>query len=214
MVSGTQFAGIWTDDNNDETLFRIRYANSTTIGGLFTATGGNIYIAPSDKLIQALDVSDIRKTAYIGTDANGNNYVNKFYASSRGGRAVDLKACRTAEMYLIRAESYAKKSSPDVLAGGMDLNTLRANRITGYVDESFFNAYNLKVATIEERYKELAFEGFRFFDLKRCSLPVQRLSSDASAAWQNLEVGSFRFVLPVPNSEILANPNMQQNSGY
>ena len=214
LVSGGQFEAIWTDDVTDEVLFRIRYATSTGIGALWTTTGGNVDIAPSDKLIAAYDPNDARANAYIGTNAAGKKYVNKFYASSRGGRVVDMKACRTAEMYLIRAEANARKSAPDLSASAADLNALRSNRISGYTNETFTNVTTLIDAIMQERYKELAFEGFRFWDLKRNDLPVERLSSDANAEWQTLATGNYRFVLPIPNSELLANPNMVQNDGY
>lgn len=213
LTTGTAFSGIWTDANTNETLFRIRYLTSTGIGGLWTTTGGLIYIAPSDKLVASYDAADIRRAAYIGT-TGGNNYVNKFYTSSRGGRVVDMKACRIAEMYLIRAEANAKKASPDLAAGAADLNALRAQRITGYVNETFATAGDLITAVLNERFKELCFEGFRFFDLKRNGLSVQRNASDASPDWQTLAAGNYRFVLPIPNLEINANPNMVQNPGY
>ncbi|MEN9964167.1 MAG: hypothetical protein RL582_1262 [Bacteroidota bacterium] len=214
LVSGGQFQAIWTDDVSSEVLFRIRYATSTAIGGLWTTTGGNVNIAPSDKLAASYSPNDIRLETYIGTNASGNNYLNKFFTSSRGGRVVDMKACRTAEIYLIRAEANARKSTPDLAAAAADLNALRSNRITGYTNETFASASVLIDAIMLERYKELAFEGFRFWDLKRNDLPVNRLASDASADWQTLPVGNYRFVLPIPNSEILANPNIRQNDNY
>ena len=214
LVAGNQYAAIWTDDTQDEVLFRIRFATSTGIGGMFTTTGGNVYIAPSDKLAAEYGTDDIRATAFIGTNGSGNPYINKFFTSSRGGRVVDMKACRTAEMYLIRAEANARKASPNLAAGAADLNALRSNRITGYTDEVFSSATILIDAVMVERFKELAFEGFRFFDLKRNNMPVSRLSTDASAAWQTLPTGDHRFVLPIPNSELLANPNMVQNDNY
>ncbi len=214
LVAGNQYAAIWTDDTQDEVLFRIRFATSTGIGGMFTTTGGNVYIAPSDKLAAEYGTDDIRATAFIGTNGSGNPYINKFFTSSRGGRVVDMKACRTAEMYLIRAEANARKASPNLAAGAADLNALRSNRITGYTDQTFSSATILIDAVMEERFKELAFEGFRFFDLKRNNMPVSRLSTDASAAWQTLPTGDHRFVLPIPNSELLANPNMVQNDNY
>jgi hypothetical protein len=125
-----------------------------------------------------------------------------------------MKACRISEMYLIRAEAYAKRTAPDLAAGAADLNTLRASRITGYVDENFVTATSLVDAVLQERFKELAFEGFRLFDLKRNNLPVERLASDASPAWQTLPASSNLFVLPIPRTEINANPNMVQNPGY
>src|SRR5205085_1342505 len=130
LVTGTAFAGIWTDANTNETLFRIRLTTSTALGALWTTTGGQIYIAPSDKLVAAYDPTDIRKAAYIGT-TGGNNFVNKYYTSSRGGRVVDIKACRISEMYLIRAEAYAKRAAPSVALGLADLITLRTQRFTG-----------------------------------------------------------------------------------
>jgi len=213
LVSGAQYEAIWTDDVEDEVLFRIRYATSTAIGGLWTTTANNIYIAPSDKLIAAYGTNDVRATAFIGTSAAGS-YVNKFYASSRGGRVLDMKACRMSEMYLIRAEANARKSSPDLAAAAADLNMLRSNRITGYINQTFSSATALIDAVMTERFKELCFEGFRFFDLKRNDMPVERLSSDANAAWQTLPVGNYRFTFPIPNEEILANPQMVQNDGY
>jgi len=215
LVSGSQFQAIWTDDTDNEVLFRIRYETSTAIGGLWTTTGDNVYIAPSDKLVNSYITNDIRLNTYIGQTINGaKRCVGKYYSSSRGGRVVDMKACRTAEMYLIRAEAYAKKASPDVTLGAADLNLLRSNRIAGYANQVFASATDLFNAVIEERFKELCFEGFRIFDLKRNNLPVQRLAADASAAWQTLPAGDYRFVFPIPNDELLANPQMVQNDGY
>ncbi len=214
ISSGAAFSGIWTDVTNNETLFRIRFATGTGVGAIWTTTGNQVYIAPSDKLIASYGAGDIRSATYIGSLGPGNNYVNKFYQSSRGGRVVDLKACRIAEMYLIRAEAHARKSSPDITAGAADLNLLRTNRISPYTNEVFANQADLITAVMNERFKELCFEGFRFYDLKRNDLPVQRLSSDAQPEWQTLAAGDFRFALPIPRDELNANPNMVQNQGY
>ena len=86
-------------------------------------------------------------------------------------------------------------------------------RINGYTPESFATAQDLINAVTEERYKELCFEGFRFYDLKRNNLPVNRASTDAAPEWQTLPAGNYRFVFPIPASEMLVNPNMIQNPG-
>lgn len=216
IASGTNYTGIWTDANvNQEVLFRVRYANSTALGGLWTTTTGLIYIAPSDKLRLSYSAADIRLKTFIAgaTDAY---YVNKFYTSSRGGRIVDLKVSRISEMYLIRAEAYAKQSTPASLTSGTaDIVTIRTNRITGYVPDTFATSADLLSAVLNERFKELCFEGFRFWDLKRNNLPVERSASDvASAAWQTLSATDYKFVLPIPQYELLANPNMVPNDGY
>lgn len=214
IVSGTDFSGIWSDLNTNEVLFRIRYATSTALGDLWNTVNGQIYIASSDKLVNSYSLSDIRGEVFVGTLASGDNYVAKYLGSTRGANVNDLKAIRIAEMYLIRAEAYAKKASPDLVGGAADLNIVRQNRIDGYVDQTFASAPLLITAVLQERYKELAFEGHRFYDLKRNNLSVERLSSDANAAWQTLTSGDYKFVLPVPREELNANPNMVQNSGY
>jgi hypothetical protein len=96
------------------------------------------------------------------------------------------------------------------------LNTLRAQRITGYTPvPNFSTAADLLTAVIEERFKELCFEGSRLWDLKRNNLPVARASTDVtSSAWQNLPAGDKYFVMPIPLLELQANPNAVQNPGY
>lgn len=215
LASAATFPSIWQDASSAEVLMRRRMATSTSLGALYILPGGQIYISPSDKLVAALPTADVRRATYIGTNGSGNNYVNKYFTSSRGGRAVDIKIMRIAEMYLIRAEAYARTGNAgDVALGATDINTLRAARITGYTPETFATGDALAVAVLDERFKELCFEGFRFFDLKRNNLPVQRLASDASVEWQTLSTGSFRFTLPIPLFEIQANPATAQNPGY
>ena len=212
LVTSSNFNKIWTDSSNGEVLFRRRYSTGTNIGSLWTTTGNLVYIAPSDKLIASYSANDIRKNTFIGQNSSGNNYVKKFFTSSKGGRVVDIKAIRIAEMYLIRAESYAKLGN--ITLGAADLNTLRSLRIANYITETFADGSALLSAVLDERFKELAFEGFRFYDLKRNNLPLMRNASDANSDWQSLLANSFRWLLPLPSEEIIVNPNAKQNPGY
>jgi hypothetical protein len=214
LASAATFPNIWQDLSSAEVLMRRRMATSTALGALYTLPGGQIYISPSDKLVAALPATDVRRATFIGT-SGGNNYVNKHFTSPRGGRAVDIKIMRISEMYLIRAEAYARTGNAgDVALGAADLNTLRAARITGYTPVTFATGEALAIAVLDERFKELCFEGFRFFDLKRNYLPVLRLASDASPEWQTLAAGNFRFTMPIPLFELQANPATVQNPGY
>jgi starch-binding outer membrane protein, SusD/RagB family len=222
LVNGSNFGSIWTESlypTINESLFRIRNATGTGLASFFTTGPNTVYIAPSDKLTNLYGVGDRRKTDFIGT-VLGRPYVKKHESARPGGgagnRTVDLKAIRTAEMFLIRAEAYAKQASPNLAGGTADLNTLRGNRITGYVNvPNFVTAADLLNAVLEERFKELCFEGSRFFDLKRNNLPVARAASDVtSSAWQNLPAGDKYFVMPIPLLEMQANPNAVQNPGY
>ena len=70
-------------------------------------------------------------------------------------------------------------------------------------------------AIIEERRLELAFEGDRYFDLQRLMRDVVRSANYPSAA-QLIPYSDFRRILPIPQAELDANPNIreQQNPGY
>jgi starch-binding outer membrane protein, SusD/RagB family len=210
LVTGTAFSGIWTDANTNEILFRSRYETSTTVGAQWNNAG--IIFSPSDKLNGAYPTGDIRKAAYIGTNAGGR-YVKKFSGSSRGTNVNDIKNIRIAEMYLIRAEARAELN--DLAGAAADINALRTQRIVPYNTISYASKDIAIADIILERYRELAFEGFRFYDLKRKGLDLQRAATDVdSPLWQTLAANNFRFVYPIPSDEMLANRNIVQNEGY
>lgn len=226
------FAGIWSDAlTANEVVFKLIRAGSSRVGTLFRANStagpniGTITWNASDKLFNSYDkVNDIRFSVYVkdeplltGTRAAYSHLVAKYaggaYTSSTENLA-DIKIFRTAEMYLIRAE--AKAETNDLAGAVADINAIRTARITGYVN---LPAYASKDAAIQdillERFKEMAYEGTRFWDLRRKGQPVSRLASDApTTSAATLPAGNFRFLLPIPNSEIQANPNIQQNPGY
>lgn len=208
------FAQIWQDSTvNTEVLYRIK-RNGTGVGEIWTTTTGAIYYSPSSKLRNSFAANDIRVAPYFASLTG--TMVRKFFQSALGGRRVDVKYMRTAEMYLIRAEAYAELGGAgNTTLGAADLNFLRSKRIPGYVNATFATSQALIDAVLLERFKELCFEGFRFFDLKRRGLPVDRLAGDVTSLnWQILPAGNFRFVLPIPVGELQANPNITQNPGY
>jgi hypothetical protein len=209
--SARLFAQIWEDSTlNTEVLYRIKRSGAG-VGEIWTTAGGSIFYSPSNKLRSSFTANDIRVTPYFGS-LTGTT-VRKFFQSALGGRRVDVKYMRTAEMYLIRAEAYAELGN--ITLGAADLNFLRSKRIPGYTNVTFATSQALIDAVMLERFKELCFEGFRFFDLKRRGLPIERLSTDVTSLnWQTLPAGNFRFVLPIPVGELQANRNIQQNPGY
>lgn len=241
LATRAEFPGIWSDANVAEVGFKLKRTTSNSgtlsigttsrMGSLFrgtsasTANIGTVTWAPSSKIWNAYgttDSTDIRFPVYLKDEPllaaknRPSRIINKYagggYAAANENVA-DAKVFRTAEMYLIRAEAKAEKG--DLVGGAKDLNDLRAARIRNYVPEVFATKDALIAAIMEERFKELAFEGHRFWDLRRRNLPVQRLAADApNAAAMTLPAGNFRFVLPIPNAEIQANPLIKQNPGY
>jgi hypothetical protein len=216
LATGATFRGIWTDANDAEVFLRLRRTGAG-VGTLWQDTNDDIFFEPSEKIKQQFNrTTDVRWQAYFidpPPPSNDTMVINKFFSSSRGPKIVDVKLMRVAEMYLIRAEARAEAN--DLAGASADINTLRAARISGYTPITYTDKAVAIADILNERFKELAWEGFRFFDLKRRGLAVNRLLSDVtSTQWQSMPAGNFRFVLPIPQSAIFANPNQSQNPGY
>jgi hypothetical protein len=124
---------------------------------------------------------------YIVTDAavlkNGVNmfYISKFSGQDGSPTLSSPVMFRLAEIYLNRAEAYAKKD--DVPGAVADLNWLLENRlivpegesIDDYLyDDASITSGEIVDLVLKERRIELAFEGHRIFDLLRNGKDVVR----------------------------------------
>lgn len=206
------YINIWRDITNNEVL--LKFDNNYGIAGLWRTTAGTVDYEPSMKLkSQYSRTADVRFASFFGSAGNDTSIVIKYPGNSAGPAINHLKAIRISEMVLVKAEAYAETNQLALAA--QELNLIRRNRITGYTDVTLATKDEAITAIINERYKELAYEGFRFFDLKRRSLPVERIAADVqSTNWQTLPANNFRFAFAIPADEIFANPATVQNPGY
>jgi len=119
---------------------------------------------------------------------------------------------RYSEVLLTRAEALAQTTgvTPEAVT---DLNLVRdrskAASTASYTVASFPTATDLLSAVRSERRIELAFEGFRLYDLLRYKQGVP-----AHGIVPAIPYGDNRLVFPIPNTDILRNPNLVQNPGY
>jgi hypothetical protein len=161
----------------------------------------------------------VRKSILLpGTTKSGAPayLVNKFPNALNADRD-NLKVIRLAEVYLIAAEAALPGNEATALTY---LNALVAQRDPGFVYAS--TGTQLLDDIVNERRKELAFEGDRFYDLNRLKWPINRVANPgAIPAGQgnvNLTIPypDTRRVAPIPQAEIQANANIasQQNPGY
>ncbi|MGL1627163.1 RagB/SusD family nutrient uptake outer membrane protein, partial [Vibrio parahaemolyticus] len=71
---------------------------------------------------------------------------------------------------------------------------------------------------LSERRKEFLFEGYRFFDLYRLqrSFTKPQAQDGTNAIVQSIVVtpSTLNVIFPIPQDEILVNPNITQNTGY
>lgn len=234
LATMANFPGIWTDANTNEQAFRLVRTSSFggRIGSLWRGTSasasniGTVTWRPSDKIWDSYDqVNDVRFASYFKDEplltaaGRGSRLIQKYAGTAYGTaneNVANAKVFRTGEMYLIRAEARAEQNKvTGANSAESDVNALRTARITGYIPVVFASKTEAIDAVLLERFMELPYEGHRFWDLKRRGLPVSRLASDSPTPnAQTLPAGNFRFLLPIPQPEILANNLMEQNPGY
>ena len=208
------FPSIWLDETTEGVVWSLVFnAGEGRIGD-------NIYFVPSDRssyepnptLLSLYDPSDIRLPTYYKVESGRiilSKYLSKGSMSSRPDGVVDFKVFRTAEMYLIRAEAFARSGQEGLALD--DLNVLRSARIQDFVPGNETGAALLDAIELERR-KELIAEGHRFFDLKRTSRMINRTDCPNFCT---LEPGDRAWAFPIPIGEINANPNIiPQNPGY
>lgn len=134
---------------------------------------------------------------------------------------------RTAEMYLTKAEAEAYKGNEREAREAV--NTLRLNRYkTGTAYEITATGNELITVIREERYKELALEGHRWFDLRRYSVcekePYSKKITHDYTYYNNdyypvmterhrfvLEEYDPAYTLPIPHEVLEYNSGMINN---
>ncbi|MCW3467099.1 RagB/SusD family nutrient uptake outer membrane protein [Chitinophaga nivalis] len=226
LTNQAEFLKIWTDKSLEEVIWKnVRMvadndADIPFIGDFFYDVRGRALYVPSFEWTRLFDQQkDIRFEAYVMKNPRTETgyapfIVNKYNVTADTKNLSDHKLFRTAEMYLIRAEARAQQ---DNLTGAADdLNALRNARITGYTAVTFSNKTAGLQAINEERFKELAFEGHRYYDLRRNNQSVTREPADAVNAIGSvlLQPDNYLYVFPIPDMEVKANRNMKQNTGY
>lgn len=213
LATMANYSAMWQDANDTEIIFKLaRTEGDGAVGQTFSPNPTLIYFVASDKLTAMYEPADIRLSTTIQA---ADQRILKYPGTASTVGLNHIKEFRISEQYLIRAEAYANTSQVALAAN--DINTLRTNRITGYTPVNFSGSADAISNILDERFKELSFEGHRFLDLKRSSLAVDRGSSDCdqlAADACDLPSSSHLFTLPIPQSELFTNPNMEPNPGY
>ena len=96
-----------------------------------------------------------------------------------------------------------------------DLKTIRSRRYenyTGSLEETADNVASpaaLYEEILRQRRIEFAFEGHRFFDLKRLGRELVK-----GPHYLNVAFTDVRILPPIPQRDVDGNSNLVQNSGY
>lgn len=153
---------------------------------------------------------------YRSGDMRKSKYYRQVTASistlQKGGNNEYRCTFRSSEFYLIAAE--AALELEDLDKARLHLTTLMKARYHKNIfpkEETKVNNMNqdeLRQEIQDERFRELAFEGHRWFDLRRTTQPV--LTKKYQNSSYTLEQNDSRYTLRIPSEAIEANPGLAE----
>jgi starch-binding outer membrane protein, SusD/RagB family len=198
---------------NPESIFELSFdqthGSSGSLNAVTTPPPGWFDALPSDELMALYEDDDLRNNLYAihNDDFGVHNYILK-YPGTVGQNTDHIPIFRVAEMYLIQAEAMYELNDE---AGAIEaLETLRAHRGLGSYDVAP-SGQALLDEIFDERRRELAFEGHRWFDLKRRALNVPKPEANLNSS---VPFDDVRILAPLSSTQVENNPNLDQNPGY
>lgn len=165
--------------------------------------------SPDARGTDSLTILQTKKLIYL---SDGNTRARQLRTAKWRTYGQNIPLIRLAEMYLIRAECDIRAGN----SGLADINTVRQRSGATPLTSAGLSDVLL------ERQLELAFEGFRLYDLKRNNLNVREFQpavpptsgSAGSPAVPAINANDPSEILPIPYQEINNNANLTQNPGY
>ena len=232
------YKSYWHDDQKQEDIMQVFVSKTEPI------LPNNIYLGlnvsagvytpdfiPTQTVLDSYENSDYRKKVFFEqklVQIQGTKYpdiwlVNKYpgnpalFTSTSTNFQHAPKVFRIAEMYLIAAEAAAVTNPTNAITA---LNALRKarglNPLTNIVGSALIQEIR------NERTRELAFEGFRLWDLKRWGLGFNRgqaqnlniINTGQNYNLINISANDPKFVWAIPPNDVDINSNIVQNPGW
>lgn len=158
--------------------------------------------------------NDYRGKIYTrtGGDVHPNYYARKFRSLRTDGQQYsDIPLFSVEEAMITAMEAAVRKPNPEPQLAINLLNQLLVRRLSPFTALEVTDIGDndlLLERIIEERRRELAYEGLRWFDIKRFDIPVTHYTLSGNIT---LEADDLRRVVQIPLSEFTANPEIQLN---
>ncbi|TKG94326.1 RagB/SusD family nutrient uptake outer membrane protein [Puteibacter caeruleilacunae] len=211
------YQSLWTDKDSEEKVFTKSNDFLFPLTKLIdTPTNGDYVVVSSSVNFEEGDIrNDITIIPFLmkknGSDKLIRSLIGKYRSSVNDYEPKDINCIRLAEVYFIMAESYARLNN--VAKGVAIMNVLLENRGAQLLDSNM-KSQQLLSKIIEEKQKEFVGEGIRFYDIKRWGMSLDRYNVDSKNISRTIQSNDFRWVLPIPISEIKQNKEIKQNPGW
>ncbi|AQX04574.1 glycan metabolism protein [Elizabethkingia meningoseptica] len=221
------------DGNHEGNIESIFEANGegwgSTIGAwgtsMFYGTDWKKFNTPANALVKAYDdeKDTVRKKSTVWFSDKTVSWSDTYWPSSNFPFAYKMRKTdgtqnfyifRLSDILLLKAEAQAQTG--DLAGAAVNVNKIRTRAALSPV--AFATKADAIDKILKERYLELAFEGHRWFDLKRTGKSVEMLSQQKDGTGKilpyagNLTAG--RLLWPIPQVQRDKNPNLTQNPGY
>ncbi|MDR1602354.1 MAG: RagB/SusD family nutrient uptake outer membrane protein [Tannerella sp.] len=221
--SESDYLAYWASNtpstNKVETIWELNMSVTSNNGGngidhMYNQAGYGDLLANKDVYELYSDTDSRRKLVIDGTRRGGSQkaYICNKYTNTASGDRDEVKIIRLAEVYLTLAEALARTNDE---AKALDY----LNRIAQLRDPEFagFNSSGRQLIDdiVNERRKELVFEGFRLFDLLRLNREIVRpVQPYSTTTYPYVSLTDHRRIQAIPQTELDVNPNIEQNPGY
>lgn len=161
---------------------------------------------PAKELFKAYRSGDSRKSKYYKQITSSNTTLLK------GGSNEFCCSIRTAELYLTAAESAAMLGKTDTAVsylGALMEKRYSSSALATYMEQITAMSNDELIQTIHnERRLELAFEGHRWFDLRRWDRP--ELTKTYQDNTYILQSNDSRYTIRFPSDAVQANPGLSE----
>ncbi len=221
------YDGARTQTNGGTTFMVHAAIGGTMKPAEFGVNGGWGGIRTTKAFVQKFENSDLRGRFYkdgqtleindLGNFNDGYAFIKYKNVKSTGAPGVDdnwveadLAVYRLADVYLMYAEAVVRGGGGSMATAISYVNALRAR-----ANASSISVLDLNFI-LDERARELSWENTRRTDLIRFG---KFTSSAYLWPWkgnvkEGVAVGEYRNLFPIPNNDLVVNPNLKQNPGY
>jgi starch-binding outer membrane protein, SusD/RagB family len=217
--------------NSNEAIWQLQQSNTT--GPWYNSTPEGFTLIPralnsnafhpfayfTTTLLNSFEPNDLREIDWIdSTQYNGVTYYFPFKykmgsgfvgagpATPGGTYSEYYMVLRLSEQYLIRAEAKAELEDGTAI---VDLNAIRTRAGLSNYMGSMDKDSVLNVIYHERQVELFAEWGHRWLDLKRSGQAIPVLSTN-----KGFSLDKSTLLYPIPTGELIADPNLVQNSGY
>lgn len=227
-----EYDQLWDNahENSEEAIFEINYEGTNSSGNwgasMFIGSDWKKFNIPSNDLVKAFDDEQdaIRKAASIVfMDVTGKwtdphypqteyPFVNK-YRNNTSPSPQNYIFLRLADILLLKAEALNEQG--DVSGAAALVNQIRTR--VQLPNTSANTQEAMRLAIEKERRLELAFEGHRWYDLKRTGRAIEVINNAKGpdgVTPEGYNLTENRLKWPIPQSEMDKNSKLIQNPGY